>query len=193
MNQTASQTSCEDVLDAFSIESNQGRETLERYIRAYPQYAADIIDVSRELARVVDENYRPLSDKDQSLIETAWKRHPKSQEASIVDPFVKLSVEDSRKIAKHLDVPRQIVTAFRERKVIVESIPQQIMARLAAAMGSSVEQIAAALAIATVPNIARSYKADAKPVVEKSVTFEQLLIEAGVSDEKRSILLADNN
>ena len=38
---------------------------------------------------------------------------------------------------------------------------------------------------------ARSYKADAKPTVGEQVTLEQVLIDAGVSADKRARLLAD--
>ena len=56
MNQFASAPSREDVLDAFAVEPNHERNTLERYLRDYPQYAAELVDLSRELSRVIFEN-----------------------------------------------------------------------------------------------------------------------------------------
>ena len=39
--------------------------------------------------------------------------------------------------------------------------------------------------------VARSYKADSKPIVGAQVTLEQVLIDAGVPAEKRARLLAE--
>ena len=39
--------------------------------------------------------------------------------------------------------------------------------------------------------LARSYKADGKPGVAGPVSFERLLIDAGVADERRTILVSD--
>jgi hypothetical protein len=41
----------ESVLDAFAIESEPGRSTLERYLRLYPEYAGELIDLSRAQSR----------------------------------------------------------------------------------------------------------------------------------------------
>ena len=87
MNQFASAPSREDVLDAFAVEPNHERNTLERYLRDYPQYAAELVDLSRELSRVIFENKEPLSAEDQTLIEGAWRRHLEAAPKAIVDPF----------------------------------------------------------------------------------------------------------
>ena len=40
---------------------------------------------------------------------------------------------------------------------------------------------------------ARSYKADAKPTAGEQVTFEQVLIDAGIPADKRARLLAETD
>ena len=40
----------EDVLDALAMEQECDRETLERYLRDYPEFAVELIDLSRELS-----------------------------------------------------------------------------------------------------------------------------------------------
>jgi hypothetical protein len=72
---TESQHSCEDVLYAFAVEKNTGRETIERYIQSYPQYANELIDLSLELLRGGCEDDGPLSQEDQALIDRAWQQH----------------------------------------------------------------------------------------------------------------------
>ena len=192
MKPTSRQPSREDVLDAFAVEEDVGRETLERYLRAYPQYAPEIVDLARELSRVIIEDDQPLSAKDLALVDAAWTRHLEAVPKAVVDPLSGLSVAESRAIARNLEIPRQVVTAFRERKVIAASVPRRFLVRLAAAANTTVESIESAWALPP-PSSARSYKADEKPTEAGAVTFEQLLIDAGVSEEKRALLLADDD
>ena len=193
MTPTTPQPSREDVLDAFAVEQDVGRKTLERYLRDYSQYAAELVDLSRELSRVIVEDEKPLSAEDLALVDSAWRRHLEAAPGPIIDPISALSVAESREIAKYLGIPRQVVTAFRERRVIVASIPRRFLARLAAAVNSTVESVESALALQPSPSLARSYKADEKPRNESPVAFERLLIDAGVSEEKRALLMADDD
>ncbi|MBK1718119.1 hypothetical protein [Thiocystis violacea] len=192
MSPAGGRPSRESVLDAFAVESEPGRSTLERYLRLYPEYAEDIIDLSRELSREIPEDVAPLSAADQALIDAAWLQHAKAMPAAPVDPFAALTVEDWRIVAKRLGVPRQVVTALRERRVSLVSIPQGFLATLAEAMRSSVAQLEASWGSTQLAGV-RSYKADSKPVVGEQVTFEQVLIDAGVSPERRTGLMEGAN
>ena len=180
----------EAVLDAFAVESEPGRSTLERYLRLYPEYAGELIDLSRELSREAYEDAAPLSAIDRALIDAAWSQHAKVMPAAAADPFAALTVDDWRAVAQRLDVPRQVVTALRERRVSLVSIPRRFLAILADAMRSSVAQLESSWGPAHLI-VARSYKADSKPVAGEQVTFEQVLIDAGVPAEKRARLLAE--
>jgi hypothetical protein len=180
------------VLDAFAVESEPGRSTLERYLRLYPEYAREFIDLSRELSRDAYEDTAPLSADDQALIDAAWSQHAKAVSAEAVDTFAALTVDEWRAVAQRLDVPRQVVTALRERRVSLVSIPRGFLAMLAEAMHSSVAQLESSWGSAPLAGV-RSYKADTKPMVGEQVTFEQVLIDAGVPTERRARLLAEAN
>jgi len=97
----------ESVLDAFAVESDPSRSTLERYLGLYPEYAGELIDLSRELSREVCGDTAPLSDADQALIEAAWLQHAKAVPGATADPFAALTVDDWRTVAQRLDVPRR--------------------------------------------------------------------------------------
>ncbi|WP_231565159.1 hypothetical protein [Sphingomonas sp. Ant H11] len=86
----------EAVLDAFAVESEPGRSTLERYLRLYPEYAGELIDLSRELSREAYEDAAPLSATDRALIDAAWSQHAKVMPAAAADPFAALTVDDWR-------------------------------------------------------------------------------------------------
>lgn len=184
----------EDVLDAFSVEPLSDRETLERYLRSYPDYADDLIDLARELSRDLREDDASLSVQDRTLIDAAWRRYSADATKVVADPLVALSTADLREVARRLDVPRQIVAAFRERRVILASVPKPFLARLAQAVNSSVDKLAALWSEATpTPAAARSYKAEVKPIAAEPVSFERLLIDAGVPEDKRAELMADED
>lgn len=193
MTPNTSKPSREDVLDSFAVESDTGRDTLERYLRDYPEYAAELIDLSRELSRVLVEDEEPLSAEDQALIKVAWQQHMEAAPKVISDPLTALSAAELREVAQSLDVPRQIVTAFRERRVVVASVPRRFLARFAATVNSTADMFTSALALHPKSGPVRSYKSDSKPVADAPVTFEQLLIDAGVPEEKRAQLMADDD
>lgn len=182
----------EDVLHAFAAEQEPGRSTLERYIRDYPAYSAELIDLSRELFRSIREDENPLSADESAMIQKAWERHAQAAPKRLADLFAAFSVTELRAIAERLDVPRQIVTAFRENRVQIESVPIRFLAQFAAALDSTVEKLVAFLSLSPEANLARSYKADAKPGADAPVTFERLLIDAGIPAEKRAILMEDD-
>ncbi len=182
------QPSQEDVLYAFAVGSNSGRD-LEQYLRDYPQYAAELIDLSHELSRDVCEDEMPLSDKDLALIDKAWLQHVAASPQESMDPFATLSVAEQRDLAQHLDVPRQVIMAFREHRVEPASVPRPFLKRLATALNCTVEILKNAFALPSEPDLARSYKADGRPNAHTQVNFEQILIDAGVSPDKRALLM----
>lgn len=189
MSPAAKRPSRESVLDAFAVEREPGRSTLERYLRLYPEYAGELVDLSRELSREVCNDTAPLSAADRALIDGAWTQHAAAMPAAAVDPLASLTVDDWRAVAQRLDVPRQVVTALRERRVSRVSIPRRFFEKLAEAVSSTVAQLELSWGPAQLAG--RSYKADAKPTVGEQVTLEQVLIDAGVPAEKRARLLAE--
>lgn len=185
MKTEKSKVSSEDVLSAFAVEPNHDRPTLERYLNEFPQYALELAQLSHELSRVTVKATE-LSAKDRAAIDDAWKLYSSSAPVTI---FSSLSVPQLRDLAAKLGVPRQIVTAFREHKVIVSSIPRRFLGRVAAALNATIAEVTAALSLP----LDASHKADEKPTATAPATFEQLLIDAQVPEDRRWELMADDN
>ena len=187
-----SRPSRESVLESFAVESETGRATLERYLRDYPEFADDLIDLSLEIGRGIDERLEALDATDVSLIDGAWARYASASRRSVVlDPFASLAPDVSRKIADSLGLPRQVLTAFRERRVAFATVPRRFLVKLAGALTCSLAQLESSLGQFPVP-VARSYKSDVKPGAIEQVTFERVLIDAGVSEARRAELLAES-
>lgn len=180
----------EDVLDAFSVEPDLGKETLVRYLQEYPQYAEEIVDLSFELSKPINRDDSPWTADELAEIEGAWQQHGKGMRHA-ANPFEGLAADRLRQIATSLDVPRAVLSAFRERQVVVSSVPKKFLGKLAATLGQPVEAFMAfAQSVAPTP-VARSYKSDTKPQAAGKITFEQLLIQSQVPETKRQELLSE--
>ena len=188
-NKTASDR--DEVLDAFLLENDHGRATLERYLQTYPQYAGALIDLSREAARLEAADDTPLTSVEQSRIDAAWITHKAAAPMAASDPLSEMTPEQSITIARTLVVPRQVVTCFRERKVDPASIPSTFLKRFADAVEISLERAQTLLAMPPQRSLARSFKADGKPGRTEKVSFEEILIDAGLSETECATLLTD--
>jgi len=179
----------EEILDAFSMEAEHGRLTLERYLGAYPEFATDLVDLSRELARSELNDDGPLSPRDEALIEAAWRGHQAA--LGRTGRLTAAPVETLRDVARTLGVPRQVIAAFREGKIIVSTVPRSFLTKLAATLDATVDQLLQEIDDAALSG-ARSYKADQKPQANEAASFEQILIDAGVDETRRAELMAEN-
>ena len=192
MKPGTSNITSEAVLNDFAVEPLHDLSTLECYLRKFPQYAVELAQLSHELSSEFEQQGE-LSNEDTVAIDQAWKHYSCSSAGTVAKMFESLSVPQLRDLAKVLDVPRQILTAFRERKVIVSSIPQAFLNRLAERLNTNVEEIKLALVATKDFSYVRSHKADEKPVPSAPATFEQLLIDAQVPPEKRAKLVSEGH
>ncbi|EJV4649584.1 TPA: hypothetical protein ACKFMW_002865 [Enterobacter hormaechei] len=185
------QASLEEVLESFSIEHDVGTATLQKYLTAYPAFANEIIDLSREMARTLAEDEEPLSEYDLRLINSAVTRIQNAPGKMIIDPFADLSAQKMRDISKALNLPRQVLMAFKERTVVVGSIPQRFLSRLAELLQSSVQQLTTSLEQLPMA-VAGSYKSDGKPSNVEKISFEQTLRDADLSEEDIATLMEED-
>ena len=183
----------EDILDAFSMEEALSKATLDRYLTAYPQFAEDLIDLSRELLRAEQPIDSELAPGDLAKIDAAWIKHSAAQPRAVTDPFASLSPTRSREIANELGIPRQVITSFRERRIQPTSVPGGFLLRFADALKVSVSDFLVWMALPPAQMLARNYKADNQPSAATQLSLEQALTDAGVSEADRARLLADRD
>lgn len=190
MNDDKSVNSCDDVLDAFLMEIDMGRTAIERYLRQYPQYAVELLDVSRGVSEVNEGAAASLSVGDQDLIQAAWDRHVAVAPAAATDPLAALEPAQLNLISRNLSIPRQVLTAFRERRVVVDSIPQRFLQSLASEVNSSVDWLREFLRRQPGALQTSRHKSSVKPTAPAKVSFEQLLIDAEVEADRISELMS---
>lgn len=172
---TAKTNHDERLLDAqLDFIMNAPQEQFDAYLA---ETGVDVAEMDRKATQAFDraqENHRQASGAAEAL-------------ASLTPPQQKL-------VAKKLGVRRQVLTAFREHRVEVLSIPVGFLQRLASELAQTADALARALVRPAAGALAGSYKSDEKPdSTPKRVTFEQLLREADMSEEEISLLMCDDN
>jgi len=106
------------------------------------------------------------------------------------DILSEMPVDLQRHVATSLGVPRLVITSIRERKVRPETIKRRFLERFAVLLNKTADDLHALLG-EPAAGLARSYKSDIKPDSSGQISFEELLIQAGVSEERRAQLLAE--
>lgn len=183
MNQLQPMTR-DEVLYAFAVEGAGGRDTLMRYLATYPQYAQDLIDLSRELVRPVSDD--PLSAADVQRADAAVTRF---RAGTARRAPVSFAAQAFNGAAERLQLPTLVLVSFRERRVDLASVPARFLERLAAALESTMDQLRAFLAQPPLVSAARQSKSRVKPVAAAKVPFEKVLRDAGVEAERVQVLI----
>lgn len=188
-------TALDDVLDLFQMEKVHDGAVLARYVEAHPQFALQLIDLSRLLATPEAEDQEPLSALENSRIDAAWITHKAAgpEFTKGANPLDALVGERGKALAARLGVPRQIVTCLRERKIDPTRTPRPIRRTLGDALAIPEAHVIAAMRQPPASASGRSFKSDGKPGAAGQVSFEQALIDADVSEADRARLLADDD
>lgn len=104
-----------------------------------------------------------------------------------------LSVARQREVAARLGIKRSVFAGLAEHRAIVASIPKRFLQRLANEIGASVQALTDALCAPDVVARAAQYKSDVAPKAPVQVPFEQLLREAGMSQEQIAALMREED
>lgn len=174
----------DEVLYSFTVEEDVGRDTLMRYLAAYPQYADDLVDLSRELARPVPDD-EPLSETDERRVNAAVARF-RSGVKRTPAPLVPQAFNVA---AERLQLPLLAMVAFRERRVDPTSVPVRFLERLARALEITLDELRSFLSQPPMVSVARQSKSRIKPVAATKMPFDKVLRDAGVDSERVQALV----
>ncbi|EEF2604439.1 hypothetical protein FVJ37_22840, partial [Salmonella enterica subsp. enterica serovar Uganda] len=139
------------------------------------------VDLSRELAREVDDDM-PLTATDVLSVESAMERFRTGLTQQIVQ--VNISPQRFSAAAKLLNLPKQVLIAFGGRRVDLASIPLHFLNSLAESLQVTTVQLRNFLTQPPQAPASRSYKAEVKPTVPTRTSFEKILRDAQVSEER---------
>jgi hypothetical protein len=194
---TSPQASKNDVLHAFSAESNPNADTLTSYLKRYPQYREALIDLSIEIftAPKFDEVAAEKLPSDKS--KQAWSKFqsllsptdPASTTPRPTDnPLSKLSDERYRELSSELNVNRLFLSRLRDRSIQVATIPQRFLSVVAQALTVSVDGLTSALEAPPAVASGLRHKASGKPGAVDKITFEEALTSSALSEAQQAAL-----
>src|SRR4051812_28096708 len=191
-----SEKSAEDVLFAFSVEPRHDRETLERYLKSYPQLADDLLDLSHELRISASLGPAGVLAEDEASLRAAWQQYsavaPQGvPSASVGDLFNRFKGRTFVALAEELLIPRSVLVALRDRLVLPSSIPTGFIRRFAQAADATIEAVQQHLALPPVTSAAVNFKADQKPETQAQIPFETLLAQSDLTQEQVTALQKD--
>jgi len=102
--------SSEDVMNAFAMDFEPKTDILKQYLADYPQFAADLVDLARELSREIDEDL-PLSVQELAAISAKMDRLRES--TVTVETLQTASPKIFAAAAKALGLPIQVGVAIQ--------------------------------------------------------------------------------
>lgn len=182
------QISADDVLRAFAMDFEPGAGVLQRYLARYPEHSVALIDLSMELSREFDDAAPPGAPEfDLVAAGMARLRKNVSTQQSLQAAPAKVFTD----AVKALSLPMQVGVAFRERRIVVGTLPQRVLAKLAEALQTSTETLLSYLALPPEVSQGRARKSAVKPEAPKKVSFETVLRDAGVDEQSISKLLRE--
>ncbi|MNJ33988.1 hypothetical protein D3C77_286820 [compost metagenome] len=178
--------SSEDVMSAFAMDFQPGTDVLKQYLKDYPSFAVDLVDLSRELSRPVDEDL-PLNEQELALVSAKMSRLRAS--VATVETLQSASPKIFAAAAKALGLPLQIGVAIRERRIDDATLPIRFLDRLANELQASVAVLQSFLRLPAQASVLRANKSNDKPAIAEKVPFERLLRDAGMDETSITRLL----
>jgi len=187
----------EEILLAFAVEPAHDRSTLERYLQAYPHLADDLIDLSLEL-RLLRASDGASASVEEAWVEASWTAFQSAAPArppagsTVADPFASATADELVALRRTLGVPSGVIHAFSTRLVDIASVPAWVVETIAKGIRATADDIRAFMAGSNRLATRLSYKSDEAPrVADGKISFEELLVQCKVPEEKRQRLLED--
>lgn len=187
----------EDVLLAFAVEPTHDLATLERYLQSYPHLADDLVDLSLDM-RLQHASGGASSPVDEAWVEESWLAFqatmPGTAGQNVVDPFATASPEELIALRRSLGVPSGVIQGFSMRLVDIATVPAWVVDVIAQGLRTRVGDLRVFMAEQTRLATGLSYKSGEAPAAAAAkVTFEELLVQCRVPDDKRRELLEDRD
>lgn len=184
----------ESVLMAFSMEPSHGRETLERYIREYPQHATALIDCSIDLLNEPHAEDVSATVVSENAVDKAWQRfqravhQPAAEE--VANPFAKLNPTGFKSLARSLDVSNLFLMRLRDRAINAATIPAKFVEKLASGLGFTAQAVGAYLRSPPGMVSGHAFRSNVKPSVGEQITFDQAVATSQLTPEQQATLKA---
>lgn len=169
----------EEVLLAFSVEPTHDGNTLQRYLKDYPEYTAALVACSIELMVAPTRSDEEVS-ASETTVDRAWQRFQSAINAPdgtiLTNPFAKLNNPTAfRSLAKQLDVTTLLLVRMRDRAIDAATIPRRFVEKVATELGATADAVMAYLSGPPGMVSNHSFRSIGKPTVTAQISFEQAI------------------
>jgi hypothetical protein len=192
---------------------------LDDVIRAYPEFSEELTDfavdlaIDRRLNWAHGEDALPSAAELQNVspcVSRALSRfqnclhsvqttaisdavispsHGTSQPREVANPFSHLTRDQYRNVARNLNVNTVLISKFRDRQIVPDSVPVEFQRRMATAIDVPVDLLIAHINASQGAPQKQLYKADKKPTNAIQQSFEEAIKGSGLSLEQQQALL----
>lgn len=168
----------EEVLLNFSVEPTHDGNTLQRYLKEYPEYSAALVACSIELMVAPTRSDEEVS-ASETAVDRAWQRFQSAINVPdgiiLTNPFTKLNPTAFRSLAKKLDVTNLLLVRLRDRAIDAATIPRRFVEKLATELGATADAVMAYLSSPPGMVSNHSFRSIGKPTVTAQISFEQAI------------------
>lgn len=168
----------EEVLLNFSVEPTHDGNTLQRYLKEYPEYSTALVACSIELMVAPTRSDEEVSTSE-TAVDRAWQRFQSAINAPdgiiLTNPFAKLNPSAFRSLAKQLDVTNLLLVRLRDRAIDAATIPRRFVEKLATEIGATADAVMAYLSSPPGMVSNHSFRSIGKPTVTAQISFEQAI------------------
>lgn len=186
----------EEVLLAFAVESVHDRETLERYLKEFPEHASALVDCSIAFFVEVSPSEEVALNSDVA-VERAWQTFQVNVEqpddAAIINPFAQLSPIAFKSLAARLDISKLLLARLRDRAIDASTIPRRFVNTISNELGTNAEALMAYLCRPPAMVSSHSFRSAVKPGVAEPMSFETAVETSQLTPVQQAALKALRN
>lgn len=183
----------EEVLLAFAVESVHDRETLERYLKEFPEHASALVDCSIAFFVEVSPSGE-VALNSEVAVEHAWQQFQANVEqpddAAPINPFAQLSPTAFKSLAARLDISKLMLARLRDRAIDAATIPRRFVNAMSNELGTNAEAFMAYLRLPPAMVSSHSFRSAVKPGVAEPMSFETAVETSHLTPAQQAALKA---
>ena len=176
-----------EILYAYAVEPTHDRDTLLNYLKRHPECRQDLIDLSLEMEMVETDIKIATEAVEDSECDNAWQAFVAAgqNEKLVSNPFNKFRGSEFASLCTTLCLPKSIVSPFRNRTILPNTIPSKLIAATASALGITIDALQTFLSKPPVAITNMEFKSARKPSTPSQVPFAKLIEDTELSEEQQ--------
>lgn len=186
----------EDVLmDFATAQDGAAGERLEAFVRRFPEYEAELVELAEELGWVDWDDAPDCAAVDEAMAQAALERFarveaglvstPATPAAAAADPFAALDPRGFRRAATAFGASVMFIGRLKDRLIQAEDLTTGFVARLAQVLDTRADALAAFLSGPPRVTAGMRFKADGKPQAMKKQSLAEALDSSNLTAEQK--------